>query len=197
MGDTLPREESLQDADRFVLAVAQKHVVYAEGPRVGGQGARAGAEDHAPEGHVVELHDALCDVEGVVVGQRNDARAQPDALGALGRHRQEQLRRSDHLPAGGMVLTAPELIEAELVEMLGQPQIALKLQGRVFANRMMRGQERAETDTGHLELLPRGAVMPPSANLERNAMRWNRARFHLIAFARTGDACCRRHDGSS
>src|SRR5262245_55167339 len=35
------------------------------------------------------------------------------------------------------------------------------------------------------------------ASLERNAMRWNRARFHLIAFARTGDACCRRHDGSS
>jgi hypothetical protein len=33
--------------------------------------------------------------------------------------------------------------------------------------------------------------------LERNAMRWNRMRFHLIAFARTGDACCRRHDGSS
>ncbi len=33
--------------------------------------------------------------------------------------------------------------------------------------------------------------------LERNAMRWNRMRFHLIAFARTGVACCRRHDGSS
>ena len=28
-------------------------------------------------------------------------------------------------------------------------------------------------------------------------MRWNRPRFHLIAFARTGDACCSRHDGSS
>jgi hypothetical protein len=25
----------------------------------------------------------------------------------------------------------------------------------VFANRMMRGQERAEADTGHLKLLPR------------------------------------------
>ena len=62
------------------------------------------------------------------------------------------------------MLSAPELIEAELVEMFGQPQIALKLQGRVFANRMMRGQERAEPDTGHLELLLQGAVMPPSAN---------------------------------
>ena len=121
---------------------------------------------------MVELHDALRDVEGVVVGQRNDASAQPDAPGALGRHRQEQLRRSDHLPAGGMMLTAPELIEAELVEMLGQPQIALKLQGRVFANRMMRGQERAETDTGHLELLRQGAVMPPCPRTA--GRRWRR-----------------------
>ena len=32
-----------------------------------------------PAGHVVELHDALGDVERVVVGQRNDAGAEPDA----------------------------------------------------------------------------------------------------------------------
>ena len=33
--------------------------------------------------------------------------------------------------------------------------------------------------------------------LERNAMRWNRTRFHLIAFARTGVARRRRDHGSS
>jgi len=33
--------------------------------------------------------------------------------------------------------------------------------------------------------------------LERNAIRWNRARFHLIAFARTGDACFTGHDEPS
>ena len=33
-----------------------------------------------------------------------------------------------------------------------------------------------------------------SNRLERNAIRWNRTRFHLIAFARNGGACCSRHD---
>jgi hypothetical protein len=33
--------------------------------------------------------------------------------------------------------------------------------------------------------------------LERNPIRWNRERFHLIGFARTGDACCRGHNPSS
>src|SRR5215203_2902365 len=41
-----------------------------------------------------------------------------------------------------------------------------------------------------------GLFSPTAERLERNAMRWNRMRFHLIAFARTGVACCRRHDGS-
>jgi hypothetical protein len=127
VGNALAGEESFQDADCFVLAVAQKHVVDAEGPRVGGQGAGAGAENHAAEGHVVELHDPLRDVEGVVVGQRNDACAKSDALGALGCNGQEQLRRGDHLPAGGMMFAAPKLIEAQFIEMLGQFQIALKL----------------------------------------------------------------------
>jgi hypothetical protein len=43
----------------------------------------------------------------------------------------------------------------------------------------------------------KNAVVVVENRLERNAMRWNRMRFHLIAFARTGDACCSRHDGSS
>ena len=36
---------------------------------VGGQGARAGAEDHSTTGHVVELHHALTHVERVVIGE--------------------------------------------------------------------------------------------------------------------------------
>jgi hypothetical protein len=38
----------------------------------------------SPAGHVVELHHALRDVEGMVVGQGHDAGAELDALGALG-----------------------------------------------------------------------------------------------------------------
>ena len=36
-------------------------------------------------------------------------------------------------------------------------------------------------------------VTSSAGKLERNAMRWNRARFHLIVFACPGAACCRRH----
>jgi hypothetical protein len=48
-----------------------------------------------------------------------------------------------------MMLAAPEFIESQPVEMLGQVQIALELQSRVLADRMMRCQECAETDTRH------------------------------------------------
>ena len=39
-----------------------------------------GAEDRPPAGHVVELHHALRDVERVVIGQRDDAGGELDAL---------------------------------------------------------------------------------------------------------------------
>ena len=79
VGNAFSGEEPFQDADCFVLAIAQKHVIDAESSRVGGQGAGACAENHAPESHVVELHDPLRDVERVVVGQRNDTCAKSNA----------------------------------------------------------------------------------------------------------------------
>jgi hypothetical protein len=52
------------------------------------------------------------------------------------------------------ILAAPELIEAQPVEMLDQSQIALKLQGWLFTDRMMRCQECAEPDTRHQDSSP-------------------------------------------
>jgi hypothetical protein len=52
---------------------------------------RAGAEDGAAAGHVVELHHALRHVEGMVIGQRDHAGAELDALGALAGCGQEHL----------------------------------------------------------------------------------------------------------
>ena len=136
-------------ADRLVLAVALHHRIDAERVGVGRQRAGAGAEDRAAAGHVVELHHALRDVEGMVVGQRDHAGAELDALGALAGGGQEHLRRGDHLPAGGMVLAAPELVVAELVEMLDELEVAAELQHRVFADRMMRGEKGAEFQACH------------------------------------------------
>jgi hypothetical protein len=56
-----------------------------------------------------------------------------------------------------MVLAAPEFIVAELVEMLGEVEVPAKLQHRMFADGVMRGQKSAKADAGH-ERFPRWFV---------------------------------------
>ena len=148
-GHPLAAEQPPDDADRLVLAVALHHRVDPERVRVGGERARAGAEDRPPAGHPVELHHALRDIERVVIGQRDDAGGELDALRALARRGQEHLRRADHLPAARMVLAAPEFVVAELVELLDEVEIAAELQHRVLADRMMRSEKGAEIQTRH------------------------------------------------
>jgi len=58
---------------------------------------------------VIELDDALGDVEGIVVGQRNDARAELDVRGALSGRGEEDVRGTDGPPAAGVVF-APVLL---------------------------------------------------------------------------------------
>ena len=84
------------DADRFALEKTKDHFKRldhavalfcdfdAEHVRVRGKQARAGAEHHAAARHVVELDDAVRDHQRVVIGQRDDARAELDARGAFG-----------------------------------------------------------------------------------------------------------------
>ena len=139
-----PREQPHAHADGFVLPVAEQVRRDAVRARVGRKGAGAGAEDDPPAGHVVELHDALADVERVVIRQRHDAGAEADALRALAGGREEQLGRGDHLPAGRVVLAHPELVVAELVEERRELEVTLQQQARVLAERMVRSQEGAE-----------------------------------------------------
>ena len=79
----------------------------------------------------------------------------PD-LGATGRG-EEQFRRGDHLPTGGMVLATPELVIAQLIEAFGERKVAAELQHRMFADGVVRGEKGAEFHAGH-----RGA--PPGAS---------------------------------
>ena len=51
------------------------------------------------------------------------------------------------------MLAAPELVVAELVEVFDQVEIAPELQHRMLADGMMRGEEGAEAEPGHVELL--------------------------------------------
>src|SRR6202000_741974 len=95
-------------------------------------------------GHVIELHHALGDVEGMMIGQRNHTGAEFDALGAFAGGGHEHLRRSDVFPAGRMMLTAPELVIAERIELFDEIEVAAELQHRMLADRVMRGEEGSE-----------------------------------------------------
>ena len=157
-GHPLALEQPPDDADRLVLAVALGHRVDPERVRVRRERPRARAEDRSPAGHPVELDHALGDIERVVVGQRDDAGGELDALRALARRGQEHFRRADHLPAARMVLAAPELVVAEPVELFHEVEIAAELQHRVLADRMVRSKEGTEIQTRH-DGSPNGAMM--------------------------------------
>src|ERR1700716_2756737 len=88
-------------------------------------------------------------VEGGVRGRGAHAGAEPDAFGALAGGGQKHLRRCDGLPARGMMLAAPEFIVAECIELLDQIEVAAKLQHRMLANRVMRGEKGSEFQARH------------------------------------------------
>ena len=85
----------------------------------------------------------FADHQRVVVRQRDHAGAEPDALGALGRRGDEELRRRDDLEAGRVVLADPRLVVAEVVEPLDQLDVATDRQRRVFVQRVERCEEDA------------------------------------------------------
>jgi hypothetical protein len=117
--------------------------------RVAGQRTRAAAEHGATAGHVVELHHALGHVERVVVRQRDHAGAEADGVGALAGGGEEHLGRGDHLPAARVVLADPELVEAEAVEVRGELEVALELEGGVLAEGVVGSEEGAELEPCH------------------------------------------------
>ena len=77
------------------------------------------------------------------------------AAGAWLRGRgQEHFRGGDNFPTGGVMLAAPELVKAELVQPVDQIQVGAQLQHRVLTDRVMRREECAKFHTGHGCLLP-------------------------------------------
>ena len=85
---------------------------------VGGQGAGADAQNHPPPGQVVQLHEAVGDHIGVVVGQADHAGAEADVAGALGGGGHKHFRRGDGFPPGAVMLADVGFIVAQRVEPL-------------------------------------------------------------------------------
>ena len=154
-GDGLAGQEQQNRLERLLHHVALLGGVDAHHEGVGREGARSDSEHDAAPGEVVEQHHAVSQHERVVVGQRRDAGAEPDVPGALRGGGDEDLGRGDDLVAGGVVLAEPGLVEAELVEVLDQLQVAFEGEGGVLAHRVERGQEDPElqaavgVDGGH------------------------------------------------
>ena len=72
------------------------------------------AAEHDPATrHVVELDDAVRDVQRVVIRQRHDTGAEAEVLGAFGRGGDEDLRRVDRLHPRRVVLADPRFRETQ------------------------------------------------------------------------------------
>ena len=138
--EALDRVEGLRHVDPALCEVEPHHV------GVRGEGARTDAEDDTASGQVVEVDHAVGYQEGVVVGQRDHARAELDALRALGRSGDKDLGRRDRLVAIAVMLTHPRLVVAELVQPLDQLDVAPDGERRVLRRVVQRPDEAAEAE---------------------------------------------------
>ena len=149
VGQPFTRQQPANHADRFVLAITQQHGIDTKHVGIRRQCTWPGAENGPAAGHMVELHDALCDVKWVVVRQRHHTGAEVDPMGAFTSSGQEHLGRRDDFPAGRVMLAAPEFVEPKLIELLDESEVAPVLQDRVFANGMM-GRRKAPNLMGFI-----------------------------------------------
>ncbi len=143
LGHDLALEEAQDHGEAFHHPVALGRRIDAQHHGVRRQQARPDAEHHAAARLVIELDDAVRRHQGVVIGQRDHAGAELDALGALGRGGDEEFGAGDDLEAGRMVLADPGLVIAEPIEHLDQLEVAMQGLGGVAIQRMERGHEDA------------------------------------------------------
>ena len=68
-----------------------------------------------------------------MIGERNDTRAQSNSARAFCCRGEHNLRRSDDLSTTGMMLTDPNLIKAEPIEVINQLEFTANLQGWILA----------------------------------------------------------------
>ena len=144
-GDRLVAAEQGEDRlERLLHHPALVDRVDAHDVGVGRQRAGSGAEDDPAAGEVVEQHQPVGHQPRVVVGQRDDAGAELDVLGALGGGGDEDLGAADELVAAGVVLAEPGLVVAEAVEGDDPVEVVLEGQRRALPDGVERGEEDAE-----------------------------------------------------
>jgi hypothetical protein len=83
-------------------------------------------------------------MERVVIGDRDDAGAQPDMPRAFGQGRDEHFGRTDEFIAAGMVFPDPEFIEPQPVEQNAKLKVTLQRQRRIRSGRVIGSEEISE-----------------------------------------------------
>ena len=141
LGDDLAAEQAQDEVERLLHAVALGVGIDVEHHGVRRQQAGPGTEHDAAARLMVELDDAVRDHQGVMVGQRDDAGAEPDVLGALGNRGDEQLRRGDGLESCRVMLTNPGLVVTEPVEPFDELEVAMQHIVRILVQGVERRQE--------------------------------------------------------
>jgi hypothetical protein len=94
---------------------------------------------------MIKLDYSLSSRERVVIGDRHDSGTEFDPMRMLGSCRQEKLGRSDRFPAARVMLTAPEFVELESVEILGKLDITPDLKSGMLTNGVMGCQKYTES----------------------------------------------------
>ncbi len=115
LGGTPQLQDDLQRLAGHV-AVDARHAVDVEHCPVARQARGGDAEIEPPARHVVEHGDAVRELGGMMIGQQEAARPQPDVLGLHQRLGDQEVGRGMRLPRCGVVLTDPAFGEAQLIE---------------------------------------------------------------------------------
>src|SRR3984893_7081907 len=155
----------------------------AEHVRVRRQRSRTASKHHAPACQMVEQGIAVGDIERVMVGDADHARAEHYAARAPGGSGDENVRRRNDLPPRGMMLADEDLVVAGTVQPFDKFEVALEAERGVFAGAMERRHENAEFHPillGPADRAALGALSTPpydAAHRRDNSGLWREASY--------------------
>ena len=145
----LPIQEPDDNPDGLIQSIANFIVIDPQHVRVVSQCTGAYSKHEAAHQLVIELNGQVRHQERIMIGERNDTRAQSNSARAFCRSGKHNLRRSDDFSTTGMMLTNPDLIETEAVEVINKLKLTANLQVRILAERHHRGDETSQISAYH------------------------------------------------
>ena len=138
------REQPPDCLDAFDQSFALGRRIDSEHVGVAGERARSAAQNYPAAGDLIEHRVAIGDMERMMVRDADHARPQHYPARARRRRSDENVRRGDYLPSGGMMLTDKSLVVTQMVKPFDQLKIALIGKCRILSGRVKRGKKDSE-----------------------------------------------------